>query len=701
MKFFRYLFLFSMMAGSLNLQALDIFIAPGGNDENTGTRENPLLTLQGAVEHIRQIRRSGAPMEEVRIIVTNGTYPMNAPLVLTEADSGTGDAPVVFMAEEGAEPVFLGGMRIGGWEKAEGNLWKANIPEVRQYGFYFEQLFVDGQRAQRAKSPNEGFYYLKGVEETVVSEGEGRVPEMAVQTLELFPEAAADFSTFTPADFNDAIVTLYHKWDNTRKRVSGFDASRPAIFTTGKGMKPWNRLDPKTRFTIENYRAALDSPGEWFLEKNGDLFYYPAEGQNPNQSAIFAPVVQRFIELKGNPETGEKVEHIGFENLRFQVAGYRTPPSGNEPAQAASPVEAVVMADYAREIHFRNCEIAHTGTNAFWFQKACADCSVTHCYLHDLGAGGIKIGERQIPENESDLTKRIIVDNNIIRSGGHVFACAVGVIIFQASDNAITQNDIADFRYSGVSVGWVWGYSHSPAKRNTVEYNHIHHIGWGELSDMGGVYCLGESEGTSVSNNVIHHVYSYDYGGWGLYTDEGSTGIVMENNLVYACKNAGFHQHYGKENTIRNNIFAGNIRAQLMATRIEDHLSFRFVNNIVWFDSGSLLRSNWSKVNLFSDNNCYWDTRTRDIRFGEQTFEEWQAAGKDTHSIVADPQFTDPDNGDFTINNASVIEETGFSPFDYTRAGVYGSEAWVNKAAIDPGLTEKFDEMVRQMESRD
>ena len=378
----------------------------------------------------------------------------------------------------------------------------------------------------------------------------------------------------------------------------------------------------------------------------------------------------------------------------LRVAGYKTPPDGNEPAQAAAPVDAVITADFADNIDFRNCEIAHTGTYAFWFRRACSNCVVSQCYMHDLGAGGVKIGETQIRQEMSEITNNITIDNNIIRDGGHVFPCAVGIIIFNASDNKLTHNEIADLRYSGISVGWVWGYAYSPSKRNTIEFNHIHHLGWGELCDMGGVYTLGASEGTTVSNNHIHHVYSFDYGGWGLYTDEGSYGIKMENNLVYVCKNSGFHQHYGKENIIRNNIFAFNIRSQLQATRIEEHRSISFTNNIIYFDKGTLLSSNWHKFNLLTDNNIYWDTRTKDIMFGDMSFTEWKKSGKDLHSIIADPQFVNPAVYDFRLKNKSAVRKINFVPFDYTKAGVYGSEEWKKLAEFDPELERKFDKIV-------
>lgn len=670
-----------------------LYISPTGNDTNPGTVDQPLASLTAARDKVRELRRAKEFNEPFEIIASGGEYFMMQPLLIYAEDSGTPDSPLVFKAEPGTKAVFRGGIQVFGFEKVNDKLWKAFIPQVAWYDSYFEQLYVNGRRAVRARSPNEGFFRVTNVTETILEKGEGRSPELAVQKIELDPSDTSGFVNFTAQDYQDALMVFYHNWDNTRKRVTGFNKQSSSAYLAGEGMKPWNPINSKSRYIIENFRAALDSPGEWFLERTGYLYYIPLDGETLENTSFHIPVIKEFISIQGDPSTGRRVEHIKFENLVFEVAGYKTPPGGNEPAQAAAPVEAVVNIDFAENIEFRNCEIAHTGTYAFWFRRACKNCVVNQCYMHDLGAGGVKIGETVIRQNQDEITNNIIVDNNIIRNGGHLFPCAVGIIIFNAADNELTHNEIADLRYTGISAGWVWGYAHSPSKRNKIEFNHIHHLGWGELCDMGGVYTLGASEGTTVSNNVVHHVYSFDYGGWGLYTDEGSYGIQMENNLVYLCKNSGFHQHYGKENIIRNNIFAFNIRAQLQATRIEEHRSLSFTNNIVYFDRGTLLSSNWHKFSLLTDYNCYWDTRSSDIDFNG-SFSEWKKAGKDVHSVIADPLFVNPSGFDFHFKNLKIAGRIRFKPFDYSKAGVYGSDDWKKLAQFDPVLERKFDEII-------
>jgi hypothetical protein len=252
-------------------------------------------------------------------------------------------------------------------------------------------------------------------------------------------------------------------------------------------------------------------------------------------------------------------------------------------------------------------------------------------------------------------THNISVTGCQIASGGRRAPAAVGVWIGKSSNNLVQRNTIEDFYYTGISVGWTWGYAASEADHNLIRLNRIGKIGQDVLSDMGGIYTLGIAPGTVLRQNYIHDVSSFSYGGWGIYPDEGSSNLDIRQNVVVRCKSAGFHQHYGQENLVRGNIFAFNRENQLMRTRAEDHISFTFRHNVVLWDTGNLLGSNWTGDQFRMDDNLYWKVGGGPFDFAGQTFAQWQARGLDDHSKIADPEFRDPKRGDFRLRRGSPV----------------------------------------------
>jgi hypothetical protein len=172
-----------------------------------------------------------------------------------------------------------------------------------------------------------------------------------------------------------------------------------------------------------------------------------------------------------------------------------------------------------------------------------------------------------------------------------VFPAGHGVWIGKANGNTVRRCDVGDLYYSAFAIGWSWGYAPSTAHDNVVELCHIHDIGKGVLSDMGGIYTLGMSRPARAWPTTSFTTSTRMITAGGASTTTKQHRHRARKNIVYNTKSGGYHQHYGKENIIRNNVFAFAKQEQLIRTREEEHTSFFFERNVVVVDNGKVLGS--------------------------------------------------------------------------------------------------------------
>ncbi len=660
----------SLLAGLLCLQAwaatdITLYVSPKGNDQWTGQKaeassnrkDGPLATVQAAVQAARKLRAAAPSSGKTSILLRQGTYWLEQPLVLGPEDSGSDAAHPFLLAAYGKEkPVISGGRRIAGWQRVPGNnhLWQAAVPEAKT-GWVFHQLFVNGERKQRARTPNTGFFRIVG------DSPKDRPVKLKYRAGDIKPEWAKD---------GDVEVVAMLAWADFRLQIRAVDEANHVATLSGDPAESNREND--AQYYIENAPDALDQAGEWYLDrKAGIVTYWPMPGEDMAKATVIAPKLTDLVRLAGSAATKQPVHDVVLRGLTFAHTDWTLGEHGYTDVQAAIHIRGSLLLEHAQGCVIEKCTLEHLAGYAVELGRGCQRSILSANTIHSIGGGGIKVGEGGARTEEFDRNYGHRIIDNHIYDLGIVYKPAVGVFILQSGQNQVAHNHIHDLYYTAISVGWNWGYQETPCRENLIEFNHLHDIGKSVLSDMGAIYTLGIQHGTVIRNNLIHDVNSFTYGGWGIYPDEGSTGILIENNVVYRTKSAGFHQHYGKDNLVRNNIFSFGKERQVMRSRAEDHQSFRFERNIVYFNSGELLGSNWDKDRYDMDYNVYFDARpgAGPMKFSGASLEAWQKRGHDQHSVVGDPLFVNAEAFDFRLKPESPALKLGFKPIDLSKVG--------------------------------
>ncbi len=650
-------------------KTLTFHVSPRGNDlwsgllaaPETDGRDGPLATVAAALQTARKARNHSAGANDtITILLRDGIYELSAPIVLTPEDSGlSAKQPFTIAAYRDEKPVLSGGRRISGWSPMLGpsGLWEARVPFAREAPF--RSLFINGQRAVRARIPNEGFFRIQGAS-----------PQDKPVKLRF---KAGDIQK-SWADSGEVEVVALLAWADFRMSIREVDGQTHVATLSGNA-RPSNK-ESNARYFVENAPGSLDAPGEWQLDRErGIVRYFARPGEDMGTAEVIAPRLEDLLQLKGDSTAKKAVHHVVLRGLTFSHTDWSMPADGYADTQAAIATRGDFFAEAATDCVVENCTFSHLAGYALDFGRGCQRNRIVGNEVYDIGGGGIRIGEPGDKQPDAFTANHThTVTDNHFHTLGRIYPPAIGVFILQSGTNRIAHNHIHDLYYTAVSVGWNWGYQETPCRDNVIEFNHMHDLGQSMLSDMGAVYTLGIQHGTVIRNNLIHDVNSFTYGGWGLYPDEGSTGIVWENNVVYRTKSAGFHQHYGRENIVRNNIFAFGKEHQIMRTREEEHISFYFTNNIVYFDSGTLLGSNWKNDRFVVDHNFYFDTRSAavpgNLKFTSASLEKWRERGHDVDSLIVDPLFLAPDKFDFRLRKNSPVLKNGFKPIDVSTVGV-------------------------------
>jgi len=649
------------------------FVAMTGHDRWSGTlaapngdqTDGPFATLDRALQASREWKAAGHPA--ARILIRSGTYFLGHALELGPGDSGTAHDPLRLAAYPGEQPVLEGGWRLTGtWQKSgSGPLWTLHLPDLSHP---VEDLYVNGQREPRARLPQNGFWRARSL-------GGSRTQfQFEPGQLQAWPDAA-----------NGVVVIKPYEWFAETLPIQSIDGKTQTLTVAREGSYPLaSQADASSGdYAIENVQAGLSRPGAWCYDAaRGVVTFWPPDGVDPNRAEMIAGGIPVMVSLRGDVAKNQWVEQVVLEGLTFRHAGRFV-------KWRHANGTAVLFAQNVRDCAVRRCRFEDVGGSGIVVWKECRHILISGNELVRTGDTAIKVFD-YLGEGPPVSTEHVI-ENNSIHDCGTVEWSTAGIELGGTSHNRVEHNLIYQMPYSGIVVEgsdatW-WPAKASPGLKppytdatikpyvptlgNVIAFNHIHDV-MQELKDGGGIYLWGVMGigANIIRDNLIEHVGKGQGLYVGIYLDDHCDDAQCTDNIVNDA-GYGLHLHGASRDLLENNIFAYS-RETDISVQPESYniapMDSVLRHNIFFQGAGPVFCdtafARWEKKPLREcDYNLYWPVG-RKVALGQGTF-----SGFDAHSLVADPQFVDPAQGDFSLEGDSPAWGLGIQAVKLPTAG--------------------------------
>jgi hypothetical protein len=561
----------SLATVSAAIADINLYVATGGNDAwsgrlekaNAGRTDGPLQTLAAARDRARALRGQG-PAQPVNIILRGGTYYLPETLALTPEDSGAPNAPAVWKAYPGEAAFISGGRPVTGLKESRlqgRRAWQVTLPEVAAGGWTFRQLFVHKQGegfSTRRFRPHRGMLLTAGT--TYSPQRKTQAHRAAQPDFLFFPGDLQEF-----ANLPEVEIVALHSWSASRLKIKSLDTQGNVVTLTSVPtfrIGHWYK-DERNPYYLENVREDLKQPGQFYLDQpTGMLTYLPLPGETLQNTTLVAPRLEKLVTLTGDYAKEDFVHHVRFEGLRFGHSEWPVPTEGYDTSQGQPALSAAIEFVGARECGLERCVITQTGAYGVSLGLGCQECFVRGCFLYDLGGGGVKVGDNKMNQQAQFPMLPIgnRVENNTITHTGVTHYSANGIWCGIVKGTKIRHNEVSHNPYTGIACGWNWSPAVTSAGDNLIERNHVHHV-MDLVQDGGGIYTLGRQPGNVIRGNLIHDNHASPFacgdGQIGLYFDEGSTGFLVEDNIVYGVdwnnSQIAQNRNAASDHVIRNN----------------------------------------------------------------------------------------------------------------------------------------------------